>query len=187
MKISTIIIIVVVIIAIIAVLGGVGAFIYFRFFSSPKKKEGIETRYIRLVAAPEQTTLHLAELEAYDTEGKNVALGKPVSASTVYANRDSHASGLTDGITDGGFSDVLAHTEIQQPGTEVWFEVDLGEVYPLKEIKIYNRTDCCWERANHMVILLLNDKKETIKEIKTGIWTEDDKVKSFSLIDEPQN
>ncbi|MBO9664005.1 PA14 domain-containing protein [Dokdonella sp.] len=71
-----------------------------------------------------------------------VAVGKPASqSSTAY---DGNASRAVDGNTNGVFTDgSVTHTASSyQP----WWQVDLGSVHDLTQIKVWNRTDCCAER-----------------------------------------
>lgn len=45
--------------------------------------------------------------------------------------------------------------------------VDLGDSYPIRSIKIFNREDCAYERAKGLTVQLSSDSKEwtTIAEI----------------------
>jgi len=184
MKTSTIIIIVFVLLIIIAI-GGTIAYFWFSNSSTKKevtpKNETFDVRYVRLLASPKQTAMNVAELEVYDINGNNVALHKPVTASSLHLGKLDHAIGLTDGLTDGNFNDTFAHTSNQEVGTEVWFEVDLQQTYKIKEIKIYNRTDCCWDRLDNMLVLLYDENRNLVKTIDTELWLESDIVKTFVL------
>jgi len=75
-------------------------------------------------------------------------VGGPVSTS-------QDAAGGCDGIKDGqwGF-----HTsQIQEP----WWQVDLGGVYQLARVAVWNRTDAA-ERARRLIVRLSRDGKEWI-------------------------
>ena len=65
----------------------------------------------------------------------NIARGKHVLTSSVIAGSTAPEGGLTDGSTLGGYG---VHTAIED---NPWVRVDLGSVYSLKKIKIYNRGD----------------------------------------------
>jgi hypothetical protein len=45
----------------------------------------------------------------------------------------------------------LSHT---QNDAEAWWEVDLGQLYEIDEIEIWNRTDCCSERLSNFYVLV---------------------------------
>jgi CheY-like chemotaxis protein len=79
----------------------------------------------------------------------NVALGKPARQSSVFEGY-AVANLANDGNTNGhfGYGSVTA-TNID---LGAWWEVDLGEVYEVSEVVIYNRTDCCPDRLNDFVI-----------------------------------
>ncbi len=66
---------------------------------------------------------------------KNIALHKKASASSVFPGTQATAEGLTDGITSGSFG---AHTGKEENS---WVQVDLGDVFRIDKVKIYNRGD----------------------------------------------
>ena len=81
-------------------------------------------------------------------ESTNVALGKPATQSTTAFGGD--ASRAVDGNTSGQWGDgSVTHTQDER---YAWWEVDLGAVYKLDRIVIWNRMDCCWERLQHFVV-----------------------------------
>ncbi len=65
----------------------------------------------------------------------NIALHKPVTQSSVHPNSTSPQGGLTDGSTSAAYG---VHTNLEE---NPWVRVDLGAVYRLKKIKIFNRSD----------------------------------------------
>lgn len=68
-----------------------------------------------------------------------VAVGKAASqSSTAYGGAAARA---VDGNTDGNFNgNSVTHTNSSfQP----WWQVDLGSLHNLTQIKVWNRTDCC--------------------------------------------
>jgi hypothetical protein len=40
--------------------------------------------------------------------------------------------------------------------------VDFTKTYPIKRVEYYNRADCCWGRANGMLLELLDENKQVI-------------------------
>ncbi len=80
----------------------------------------------------------------------NVAAGKPVSQSS------TESGGLperaNDGNTNGRFQEhSVSHTQSEP---NAWWEVDLGAVYNLSSIRLWNRTDCCGSRLRDFHVLV---------------------------------
>jgi hypothetical protein len=65
----------------------------------------------------------------------NIALHKRVLVSSVHPSSTAPEGGLTDGSTGGGYD---VHTAQED---NPWVRVDLGDVYQLKKVKVYNRGD----------------------------------------------
>jgi YD repeat-containing protein len=72
----------------------------------------------------------------------NVALGKTVSQSSNLTGQPlsyTQASNAVDGNTDGIYGDQsISHTNAD---ANAWWQVDLGAVYDLSNINVWNRTD----------------------------------------------
>jgi hypothetical protein len=82
----------------------------------------------------------------------NLARGKPASqSSTSEWSRAHDAQGAVDGVINGGFA---FHTANQ---ANPWWQVDLGGTYRLSEVRLYNRLDCCGERARTVQVMLSGD------------------------------
>lgn len=80
---------------------------------------------------------------------ENIALGKTAIQSSDFGGLAQNA---VDGNTDGDYSgSSITHTN-NDPGA--WWQVDLGSVYDINGVKLYNRTDCCAERLNNFTILV---------------------------------
>ena len=74
----------------------------------------------------------------------NLALNKPTKLSTVYDGLNG--SYAVDGQTGGDRNnngDLMAHSDYE---LSPWMEIDLEQVSDVREIKLYNRTDCCQDR-----------------------------------------
>ena len=80
----------------------------------------------------------------------NLAKGKKASQSST--GFGAPAGRAVDGINDGyfGFKSVSHTTHKTQP----WWQVDLGAVYKIDDIKIYNRTDCCGKKLNGAYVMV---------------------------------
>ncbi len=116
----------------------------------PSASNGISARYIR-IQLPNSVNgrLSLAEVQVFSTSGTNVALNKTTSQSSTASGAVS--SRAVDGNTNGDFfSGSVTHTAASN---QPWWEVDLGAVYSLESVKVFNRTDCCQARLRGYSIL----------------------------------
>ncbi len=85
------------------------------------------------------------------TSTTNLAVNKPASQSGTQLG--SVASRANDGNTDGNYwgSNSVSNTDWVN---NAWWEVDLGAVYNIEEINLWNRTDCCQSTfANYHVFI----------------------------------
>jgi putative heme-binding domain-containing protein len=98
--------------------------------------KGTLGRFVR-IDLPRKGTLTLAEVEVY-SGGRNVARhGKATQKNTAYGGEAKRA---IDGNTSDQYgSGGQTHTEENTP--DPWWEVDLGESYPIERIVVFNRDD----------------------------------------------
>lgn len=97
---------------------------------------------------------------------QNIALGKQTRQSSDFNNSYAAAFNAVDGNTNGEFrmdpTNTITHTN---NGTNPWWEIDLGAVYDISEIKIWNRTDgCCWNWMTKFYVMVSD---EPIDEVST--------------------
>lgn len=79
----------------------------------------------------------------------NLALNRPAKqSSTSEWSNPNDAQGAVNGVTNGSYG---FHTRKEK---NPWWQVDLGVVRPLTEIRIYNRVDCCADRARKIEVWL---------------------------------
>lgn len=89
---------------------------------------------------------------------ENVSIGKPTSQSGTNYGGDS--SRAVDGDINGEWAnDSVTHTT---GGSSNWWEVDLMETYDIKNIIVYNRSDCCSNRLQGFTVSIFNNGVETI-------------------------
>ncbi len=80
----------------------------------------------------------------------NLALKKAARQSSTGYSGD--AARAVDGNTDGNFGNgSVTHTEGEKEG---WWEVDLGQVQAINEVRLWNRTDACGERLANFYVLV---------------------------------
>ena len=77
-------------------------------------------------------------------------MNKPASQSSSYYSGNYPASRAVDGVTTGIDPDYSHTTNSYEP----WWEVDLGRLANIDNIKIFNRTDCCSDRLTNFHIFI---------------------------------
>jgi uncharacterized membrane protein len=87
---------------------------------------------------------------------ENIALNKPVSVSGVQPGSTSPPSGLTDGVTSGSYG---VHTTFSD---NPWVQVDLGAVYAVGSVKIYNRGDDAFDAGLPMTLQLSENGRDFV-------------------------
>jgi hypothetical protein len=96
-----------------------------------------------------------AEVEVF-SGGVNVAAGKTVTGSSLYAGDRFPHSNLVDGNKKN-----FAHTK---NAAVEWFLIDLGEEYEIESVVITNRTQCCQARMENTKIQLSKTSDMTTSE-----------------------
>lgn len=123
------------------------------------------TRYIKLQIPGDNKILSVAQVRAFDTNGNNVALGKPATQSSTHQSGKGVANSATDGKyswnpntrSGNDFSKgSVTHTKKTR---NPWLEIDLQKNYIIKKIEVYNRPECCRDRIIGTRISLLNKNK----------------------------
>ena len=85
-----------------------------------------------------------------DNPVKNVALKKAVQQSSLGWGGDPKRA--VDGNTSGNYRHKsVTHTQSQN---QSWWQVDLGKMYDIKTINVYNRTDCCNTRLSNFYVIV---------------------------------
>jgi putative heme-binding domain-containing protein len=138
--------------------------------SSPQGK-GTLGRFVR-VELPRSGTLTLAEVEVY-SGGRNVARqGKATQKNTAHGGEASRA---IDGNTSGLYG-MNGQTHTHENTPEPWWEVDLGETWPIERIAIYNRREGdLGQRLEGFTLRVLDaDRHEVFK--RTGVPAPESKV-----------
>ena len=98
----------------------------------------------------------------------NVAGNGTVTVSSNYPGA-APASALVDGDTNGNWFDG---TVWHGTTSSDLVEIDLGGAYPLREIVIYPRTDCCTDRLNNAYVLA-SDQPFSGNDLETMIGAAD--------------
>ena len=120
-------------------------------------------RYVMIYLAGNSKILSLAEVEILGEEFTELATNKPTQQSTT--DWDGSSSRAVDGVIDGVFlNDSVTHTQ-RKGSTNPWWRVDLGDVYALDTVTVYNRTDdCCTDRLSGAQIWVSNTDTTDISQ-----------------------
>ncbi|MBT4692003.1 MAG: c-type cytochrome [Planctomycetaceae bacterium] len=98
--------------------------------------KGVSARFVRIQILGKQRVLTIAEVQVMSA-GKNVALNKAAKQSTT--DFAGVASRAVDGNTDGAYANgSQTHTSMQN---NPFWEVDLGQEYPIDDVILWNRTE----------------------------------------------
>ncbi len=100
-------------------------------------KQGRTGRYVRIELPGRGRTLTLAEVEVY-SDGRNVARQGRATQKNTASGGD--ASKAIDGNTSGIYA-MGGQTHTEENTNNAWWEVDLGQAYPIDSIVIFNRTE----------------------------------------------
>lgn len=119
-------------------------------------------QYIKLTQKYADYT-NLAELEAIESfTGTNVALNAAATSSSVYA-AGYEASKFVDGNTSN-----MWHSATGNIGE--WITIDLGAAKNLDYIRIYNRSDCCWQRSQNLLMEFYNASNVLIYQKNINVY-----------------
>jgi putative heme-binding domain-containing protein len=126
--------------------------------ASSRPTKGTYGRYVR-IELPGTRTLTLAEVEVY-SDGRNVA--RQGKASQKNTANGGDAGRAIDGNKSGSWGDGgQTHTEENTP--DPWWEVDLGQEFPIDAITVYNRTDAdLGKRLDGFTLQLLDDGRNVV-------------------------
>ena len=132
-------------------------------------------RYVRVQLAG-TNYLSLAEVEVFGTPAQtpvapaeqptNLALNKTTSQSS-NAYGSNNGIKAVDGKTNGDYwDDSVTHTA---NNPQEWWQVDLGDVYDIDTIRVYNRTDCCSERLSNFAVMVASEPFPTQKDLSKAL------------------
>lgn len=115
-------------------------------------------RYVRLALKSGQTGfLTISEVEVFVGKNNVARSGKATQSSVGYSSPGAKA---IDGNRDGSFASCSCTNEEK----DAWWEVDLGEVFPIDSVAAWNRSDCCPERLDNISIQILDESRKVVAE-----------------------
>ncbi len=98
---------------------------------------------------------YVADPEAIKKANKdNLAFGKPAKQSSDLDASYAGAGKAVDGNIDANLKMNDAKSSVSHTGNEEspWWEVDLGAVYDIGKVVVWNRQDCCWDRMQNFTV-----------------------------------
>lgn len=114
----------------------------------------VKGRYVKLMHTDPKQVINLALVRVLDDEGLDYANGKTTKSNSV------DPSGPMKNLTDKNKNN-FAHTK--GPDTENdWMEIDLGAMRKIYTIEIFNRKDCCKEKASGVQISVLDEERDIV-------------------------
>jgi F5/8 type C domain len=105
-------------------------------------------------STPSQVPTTYPRLSCY----QNVALNKSATMSSTYDGSPviTMASNAVNGNTDGSSSSQIS---LSASESQPWWRVDLGNVYNVSLVDVWNRTDCCMNNLMNIKIMWSVDYK----------------------------
>mgnify|MGYP001277153668 CR=1 FL=1 len=99
------------------------------------------------------------------------------SSDTVYGRP---ASVAVDGNTSGDYyAESVTHSAFEN---NAWWRVDLGAIYNIRQIKVFNRTDCCSERLRGAKLYIGNNpSNDPALYTEVATLTGSTQVQNFNL------
>ena len=119
-----------------------------------------KARYVRIDLPNKTEVLSLSEVEVM-SDGKNVALKKPATQSSV--DFEGVPERAVDGNRHGHYHFGLSTTHTDRD-REPWWEVDLGESYQVDRVLLWNRSDYGSTRLNGFRVQLLDEDRKLVWE-----------------------
>jgi len=132
----------------------------------PELKKIVKYVRVRIADDASSTCIQVAQLAVYNEKNKNVALYRPVK----YQNSwwDSRTQSPTDGTMSNRPFPQIYHDGWPCSGNASgnYMEIELAEKTHVSKVTYYNRSDCCWDRALHLVVELIDENRNVIAREK---------------------
>lgn len=121
-------------------------------------------QYVRVRYPPGRVDyIQIAQVAVYDTNGNNIAQGKPTTAASQYIQGVSNPANAVDGVLSARGPAERAgmlYTSAARRG-DYWM-VNLGSVTPITKIVYYNRSDGSTQRSEGMLVEILDSNQAVV-------------------------
>jgi hypothetical protein len=126
---------------------------------NPDAVQGV--RYVEVLSANGgDSWLQIAQLVVRDSQGVNIAKGKPASATSSWPG--TSPANAVDGVEDSRNHPMIHHAN--KPNNEK-FTVDLLKVSEVTSVELFNRKDCCQNRIIGARVRLLDTNRAVLREV----------------------
>ena len=135
-----------------------------------------EATIIRLFQ-PANEYINLAQVKVYDTS--NPSINRALNAKIIVKDASQRvAAHPLENLTNGKIANNLAHNNA---GAGNYIDINLDRFYDIQRIVIYNRDDCCTNRATGMTVSVFKSTEEVnvTNDIKSSNSSKDEIYKSF--------
>lgn len=136
-----------------------------KFAAAAEKAKGTSGRFVRIELPGRRRTLTLAEVEVF-AGGRNVA--RNGKARQINVAHEGEASRAIDGNKDGKFT-AGGQTHTSDNANNPWWEVDLGQEFPVESIVVWNRSESGGRFADRLEgfsLIVLNSKRKPVFQKK---------------------
>jgi len=116
-------------------------------------RDPVNARYVAVTSNSYGDCIQISQLVVV-ANNVNVALRAKIHPSTSPTLGPSRPEFVVDGWYGARSYPLIYHSTC---GKDQRWIVDLGRAYPIQRIFYFNRLDCCWERANGMLLMLINE------------------------------
>ena len=94
----------------------------------------------------------------------NLALNKAAFQSSTYQGAGGAVASLAvDGNTSGNWLD--SSVTATNNDAQAWWQVDLGGMFPVQHVDVWNRTDCCGDRLTNFNVVLLDANQSIVSSV----------------------
>jgi putative heme-binding domain-containing protein len=125
------------------------------------KTKDVRGRYVRIELPGDKRTLTLAEVEVWGG-ARNLARGATATQKNTASGGE--ASRAIDGNTSGAYNDH-GQTHTRENTANPWWEVDLGQEWPISRVAIWNRTDGdLGKRLDGFTLQVLDNSRRVVFE-----------------------
>jgi hypothetical protein len=120
-------------------------------------------RYVRVLAAASKGDgfFHLSQVMVYDLNGTNIAVGKTASAISTSTQHGVDPSIAIDNQTTMPRDSKPGIWHNNSNSRTDWWQVDLGSVQMITNVRVVSRGDCCFNRIEGVRIRVLKTTDET--------------------------
>ena len=116
-------------------------------------------RYVIISHTNNSYVINISRIAVYDINGNNIAAGKSISSSATHHESSSASNLVKSDLAIRNYPDIW-HS--RDTGPSAWGIIDLGGNYTITTVRVWNRADCCSDRAEGIRVELQNSSNTFI-------------------------